>query len=170
MRSSVLLPLPFAPRRPTISPGRICRVTPRRTHRAPKRRATPCASIANSSDGVSAMRKPVRASAFGARTAAGAHGCEWSGPDSNRRPPGCKPGALPTELPPRTATIYAGRNRRIKVRGGNRSRRAPEGVEGGVGGEGEGRMVKGEGGMVKGEGLVKGKGLVKGEGRRAGEG
>src|SRR4051812_17941707 len=26
---------------------------------------------------------------------------EWSGPGSNRRPPGCKPGALPAELPPR---------------------------------------------------------------------
>src|SRR6267378_2969011 len=24
----------------------------------------------------------------------------WSGWDSNPRPPGCKPGALPTELPP----------------------------------------------------------------------
>src|SRR3989442_309386 len=27
---------------------------------------------------------------------------KWSGWDSNPRPPGCKPGALPTELPPRT--------------------------------------------------------------------
>jgi hypothetical protein len=26
---------------------------------------------------------------------------QWSGPGSNRRPPGCKPGALPAELPPR---------------------------------------------------------------------
>jgi hypothetical protein len=25
---------------------------------------------------------------------------QWSGPGSNRRPPGCKPGALPAELPP----------------------------------------------------------------------
>src|SRR5207244_11086374 len=27
----------------------------------------------------------------------------WSGWDSNPRPPGCKPGALPAELPPRTS-------------------------------------------------------------------
>src|SRR4030095_5340938 len=28
----------------------------------------------------------------------------WSGPGSNRRPPGCKPGALPAELPPLTTS------------------------------------------------------------------
>ena len=28
---------------------------------------------------------------------------EWSGPGSNRRPPACKAGALPAELPPRSA-------------------------------------------------------------------
>src|SRR4029077_11818851 len=30
------------------------------------------------------------------------HG-QWSGWDSNPRPPGCKPGALPAELPPRSS-------------------------------------------------------------------
>src|SRR5205823_11912878 len=29
----------------------------------------------------------------------------WSGWDSNPRPPGCKPGALPTELPPHVRTV-----------------------------------------------------------------
>jgi hypothetical protein len=48
MRSNVLFPLPFAPSNPTISPGRTWSDTPRSTHRAPNRRATPCASIANS--------------------------------------------------------------------------------------------------------------------------
>src|SRR5882672_7525583 len=33
-------------------------------------------------------------------TATKSTGWEWSGWDSNPRPPGCKPGALPTELPP----------------------------------------------------------------------
>src|SRR3989442_13194408 len=32
---------------------------------------------------------------------------EWSGWDSNPRPPGCKPGALPAELPPRTVSKIA---------------------------------------------------------------
>src|SRR5438093_10453017 len=33
---------------------------------------------------------------------------EWSGRDSNPRPPGCKPGALPAELPPRTSYKITG--------------------------------------------------------------
>src|SRR5256884_3494241 len=33
---------------------------------------------------------------------------QWSGRDSNPRPPGCKPGALPAELPPRTGSKIMG--------------------------------------------------------------
>src|SRR3954470_11663644 len=32
---------------------------------------------------------------------------EWSGRGSNARPPGCKPGALPAELPPRARNRIA---------------------------------------------------------------
>ena len=32
---------------------------------------------------------------------------EWSQPGSNRRPPACKAGALPTELWPRVGRVYA---------------------------------------------------------------
>ena len=45
IRSSVLLPLPFAPSNPTVSPRRSCSVTPRSTHRVPNRLATPTASL-----------------------------------------------------------------------------------------------------------------------------
>ena len=48
MRNRVLLPLPLAPSRPTVSPERTCNVTPRRIQREPNRRATPLASIAKS--------------------------------------------------------------------------------------------------------------------------
>src|SRR5207237_783333 len=37
---------------------------------------------------------------------------EWSGWDSNPRPPGCKPGALPAELPPPASENRAGRAER----------------------------------------------------------
>src|SRR5437588_3463221 len=61
---------------------------------------------------------PAHVGTLGQSAASGAHRCGshelassrvvrrwagswWSQPDSNRRPPGCKPGALPTELWPR---------------------------------------------------------------------
>src|SRR6266566_660397 len=43
----------------------------------------------------------------------------WSGWDSNPRPPGCKPGALPAELPPRPYNL-AGIERKVSRRTGRR--------------------------------------------------
>ena len=55
----------------------------------------------------------------------------WRRPDSNRRPPGCKPGALPTELRPRLGVIRLGRPvRRSKPRSADESTRPSSGLVG----------------------------------------
>ena len=53
---------------------------------------------------------PVRPLIGSPGNRASPHSCVewWRRPDSNRRPPGCKPGALPTELRPLADCTFAG--------------------------------------------------------------
>src|SRR5687768_10311055 len=49
IRMKVVLPLPFGPRKPKISPARTCREISSTTVRSPKRFVIPCTSMARSS-------------------------------------------------------------------------------------------------------------------------
>src|SRR4051794_4509063 len=69
--------------------------------------STPSAERVPGGAGVYAWGRAARAGSSGEKRltrgagAAGAGAAGWSLPGSNRRPPGCKPSALPTELRPR---------------------------------------------------------------------
>ena len=93
----------------TEAAGRCYVITQRRGDRQLGRRPAqfagparpgPAALAGGLPGGALGLSAPARASAGGSSRSLIAAAAEWSQPDSNRRPPGCKPSALPTELWP----------------------------------------------------------------------